>query len=63
MFNTLKKLNPFKGKTNYKQLYEEEVKRNEELEEIYKYITNQVNSVLTESKQKYQFYKFKDKDV
>ena len=63
MFNTLKKINPFKKKTNYKELYEKEVKLREELEEIHRYICKQMTSVLDESKQKYQFYKFKDKEV
>jgi hypothetical protein len=63
MFNTLKKINPFNKKTNYKELYEKEVKRREELEEIHRYISKQMTSVLDESKQKYQFYKFKDKEI
>jgi len=63
MFNTLKNLNPFKGKTNYKLLYEKEVARREELQDIHRYMCKQITSVLDETKQKYQFYKFKDKEV
>lgn len=63
MFNTLKKINPFKKKINYKELYNNEISRRQELEKIHKSMCSQIISTLDDSKHKYQLYKFKDKDV
>lgn len=63
MFNTLKKINPFKNRIKYKELYDKEVSRRQELEKIHKSMCSQIISTLDDSKQKYQLYKFEDKDV
>jgi len=59
MFQTLKNKLRF-GKPNYKSLYENELQKRKELEEMHRVFCKEVTNAIEESKKKFSLYKATD---
>lgn len=62
MFKTLKKINPFGNKTNYKELYEYEKAKRTELEKLHKTMCTRITTASREFDEAYSLYKTSDRN-